>query len=382
MNIILYIFTICFDIFRFVYLNDCGHSIESEALERWMYQNDEEITLKQCPLCKTPILKTQRFTNQVKVILEDISKIKIKQYGELYNLKHKKKIILNSLRTLDKKFYSTFIGEVNQSDFVKDLWDILCQPLLALLDSLDRNKNKNNKSSKRKSQFSLPVNDVESIEFVINLFQSTSKYKKRISALTDDQMKQTIVNHFVWLLSVAFADGRQLTNQQKIDINLEMARGARILSLFEIMSDPKYKMVVGMQSSHATEVKNLVGNMEALLMSCRVYSMEKDNEVQYLCELIEEKIAGIEIITVEERKMIHQAMAKSFHNGTRAQGHWCKCPNGHIYCITECGGPMQESICPECKVKIGGTQHRHVAGATVASEMDGAARLAWSYDNM
>lgn len=368
---------ICLIFFRFVYLNDCGHSIESGALEQWMYQNDEEITLKQCPLCKTPILKTQRFTNQVKVILEDISKIKKKQYGELQALKHKKKLILKSLKILDKNFYSAFIGDISQFDDIKNLWDILCQPLL---DSL--NKSKTNKFHKQKLQYSLPFNDVESIEFVINLFKSTSKYKKRITALTDYQMKQSIVNHFVWLLSVAFADGRQLTNQQKIDINSEMARGARILSLFEIMSDTKYKAAVGMQLPHATEVKNLVGNMEALLMSCRVYSMEKDNEIQNLCEQIEEKIAGIGIITDEERRMIHKAMATSFHNGTRAQGHWCKCPNGHIYCITECGGPMQESFCPECKAKIGGTQHRHVAGATVASEMDGAARMAWTYDNM
>ena len=41
------------------------------------------------------------------------------------------------------------------------------------------------------------------------------------------------------------------------------------------------------------------------------------------------------------------------HLGTK----WYKCPNGHAYTIGECGLPMEESICPECKEKIGGRDH-------------------------
>ena len=36
---------------------------------------------------------------------------------------------------------------------------------------------------------------------------------------------------------------------------------------------------------------------------------------------------------------------------------WYKCPNGHLYVVGECGGPMQQSICPECKEQIGGRDH-------------------------
>ena len=39
-------------------------------------------------------------------------------------------------------------------------------------------------------------------------------------------------------------------------------------------------------------------------------------------------------------------------------GHWFECPNGHIYAIGECGGATEESKCPECKAKIGGTSHK------------------------
>ena len=51
---------------------------------------------------------------------------------------------------------------------------------------------------------------------------------------------------------------------------------------------------------------------------------------------------------------------------------------GHIYCIGECGGAMEEAKCPECGVKIGGTQHRLVSDNSLASDMDGATHAAWS----
>ena len=36
---------------------------------------------------------------------------------------------------------------------------------------------------------------------------------------------------------------------------------------------------------------------------------------------------------------------------------WYKCPNGHLYVVGECGGPMQQGICPECRAQIGGLNH-------------------------
>jgi len=58
------------------------------------------------------------------------------------------------------------------------------------------------------------------------------------------------------------------------------------------------------------------------------------------------------------------------------QGHWYKCPNGHIYIITECGGAMERSRCNECGAEIGGGSHRLLESNSVATEMDGATRPA------
>lgn len=343
----------------------------NESLEQWMNQNNEEITLKQCPLCKTSILKTQRFMNQVKLILNDISKIKTKQYGELNVLKGHAHKLIKSLKGLDKNFELTFIGNIKLYPHIFYSWDKFCRPLL----------NSTNNKGKKKFFNWPPPKVIDSLEYVVDLFKSISKYKKRIEDIKDDQMKQSVINHFVWLLSVAFAYARQLSKQQKSDINTEMVRAVGILNLFEIKSTSEYKMAANTQTSTAQEVKELVGKMETKLMSCKVYSVRKDEQIQHYIESIKQKVKGILIIADEERRMIHQAMSVDFYGGSRSQGHWLKCKNGHIYCITECGGPMQKSVCPECKVEIGGTNHAYVSGASVASEMDGARHLAWSQGN-
>ena len=41
---------------------------------------------------------------------------------------------------------------------------------------------------------------------------------------------------------------------------------------------------------------------------------------------------------------------------------WYKCPNNHLYTVGECGRPMEESICPQCNIKIGGRNHIPASG--------------------
>ena len=68
-------------------------------------------------------------------------------------------------------------------------------------------------------------------------------------------------------------------------------------------------------------------------------------------------------MTEEEKKEIVSAMNLS-------QGHWYKCPQGHIYNIGGCGRAMQRGSCPECGLVIGGSRYRLFLGNAQAYEMD------------
>jgi hypothetical protein len=77
------------------------------------------------------------------------------------------------------------------------------------------------------------------------------------------------------------------------------------------------------------------------------------------------------VITEEERQQIVKAVGMK-------PGHWHKCPNGHYYVITECGGASQVGQCNECKALIGGTRHRLLPDNQHAPEMDNSRFPAWS----
>jgi hypothetical protein len=50
-------------------------------------------------------------------------------------------------------------------------------------------------------------------------------------------------------------------------------------------------------------------------------------------------------------------------------GRFYRCPNGHTYVITECGGAVSRSTCPECSAPIGGGGYRLETGNTVDEEL-------------
>lgn len=51
-------------------------------------------------------------------------------------------------------------------------------------------------------------------------------------------------------------------------------------------------------------------------------------------------------------------------------GHRYYCRNGHAFTVGECGGPMQESVCPQCQAPIGGQNHMAAEGVTQASDLE------------
>nr|VWP02491.1 Putative type IV pilus protein [Ganoderma boninense] len=55
-------------------------------------------------------------------------------------------------------------------------------------------------------------------------------------------------------------------------------------------------------------------------------------------------------------------------------GHFYKCPNGHVFVITECGGAMQTSFCMDCGEPIGGTGHNLLSTNSQATELEDIAR--------
>lgn len=357
---------------RFVYLEDCKHTVESRGLEQWINQNNEEIVHKQCPRCKMPILKTLRFKNHTKSVQKDICEIetKLSNGRDRFAVDQKKATLEQSVKKLNHHFDKV---EKMSARFkvVKVLWFHWSDRVLPRM--------------RRITLGDETTINLDSWMSATRLAESFFSYESRIQNITNGDAKDVVIDHFIWLMSVVVIHADRLSKQQTADVNLEMARGARLVGLAEMKSNPEFKLAVINQTSTSSAapetVVALVADVETLLTACKPYHQDTDNEVQRLTDRIRSIVKSLVAVTDAERKMIHAAMSVNFFKHGRSQGHWLKCANGHIYCITECGGPMQKASCPECKVDIGGVNHRYVEGTEVATEMDGSRHLAWSAAN-
>ncbi|KAJ6625897.1 P-loop containing nucleoside triphosphate hydrolase protein [Mycena sp. CBHHK59/15] len=79
-----------------------------------------------------------------------------------------------------------------------------------------------------------------------------------------------------------------------------------------------------------------------------------------------------EPLSLDEQMKVVQALNFSH------TGHFYQCPQGHVYVITECGGAMERSSCPECGASIGGTSHTLDSTNARAMEFERMAREAGS----
>ena len=156
-----------------------------------------------------------------------------------------------------------------------------------------------------------------------------------------------------------------ISDQMKEEVTCELQRLAILPAYYAFLE--KYT------SYQNSSLLRLKGELERSMCPTKKYDQQQDDKVRAWLKESEKYIGGLGI-NESERLMILNAM-------NLRNGHWYKCPNGHVYCITECGGAMEESTCPECGSRIGGSSHRLLSDNAVATEMDGARHPAWSEQN-
>jgi hypothetical protein len=179
------------------------------------------------------------------------------------------------------------------------------------------------------------------------------------------ESKAKIVAHMDMLLRVVRQRGKKIGGQEIDDINMEIRRFHRMCQLHRLKSEQNCK-----RHCSNPEVKECYETAHQIAYTIEKYTEQLDMKLKNALENLSKVMSSAIRITDADRKEIVRAMEYK-------QGHWYKCPNGHIYIITECGGAMQKSRCNECGAEIGGGSHRLLESNSVATEMDGATSPAW-----
>lgn len=330
---------------RFIELEDCKHVIEVNGLIQWMNSEPDSsesnsqnsIQFKKCPKCKTVIRHTRSLNTFIQASLRDIQEVKLKTYGHprenrttQLNLNRKSKDLLErgSFKVKTVHLSAIYAEIFHKTTFEGNVWP---RPKHILIELTNK--------------FEL----VEALKKICLSFEKRSKIRQQnVSTKAIEKFEERI------RISAKFIKDYRNCDQKRIDIATE-------ISFLQMMGDV---IVKACNQTFNDAGKKLLD--EAFELANK-YGSATDSVREEFVRLVSEACkhsSGLGI-SLEEKRMVLRAMGFQ-------RGHWYKCPNGHIYCIADCGGAVMTSQCPDCGSVIGGTSHSLVSGNSLASEMDGA----------
>ncbi|XP_076063757.1 NFX1-type zinc finger-containing protein 1-like isoform X2 [Oratosquilla oratoria] len=334
---------------RFVLLEDCGHAIEVEGLEFWLEQKKEEIGVKTCPRCHHPIYNNRRYQEIILTTYRDIRAVKSKHFSMKLIIKRKEIEDILKEPNLQRSYpreVGSLLRDLGHSNAVKKKQKYLSDEELHLLhfkanmlkksSEILENMQKDLSSSKKE----LYIPRMRFLHSAQTIIREASKcpHLARGKNLLHDLIKR--------LMALTL----QVTEQTQDEYNCELHRIAMLPSYWKLKEKTSNPNVV-----------RLVSQVESAMNPTKKFEKITEKLVVNLMKEAEKYVGGLGI-SEEDRQEIIKAI------GLR-QGHWYKCPNGHVYCIGDCGRAVVESRCPECREAIGGTSYRLLSGNVVAHEM-------------
>ena len=352
---------------RFIELLDCGHVFEVTAMDYWMDKDGEndDIKLKECPKCKTPIRISYRYADIVKVKLEDVEMVKKR---------------LNEEERLYQQLTERLIRKTRS--LVREYPDVQFRKALTETESESASENAQYEEYKHADlstssydilrswlQQRKTMAELKTIKNQLKLLRQIYKMREKIKTdllrntchgvLTPSNASQSSLDR-IYLQAAREVDGKlnrleedlmkfQISIQRLTDISDEVVCVGLFLKIRVVQCEIKKRSI-----PNDFEKEEWLRRQGNHLDAGSKLSKQDADDIEATINRIRRE-CGLEGLTPEERVMIVKAMNFS-------QGHWYKCPNGHVYAIGECGGAMEQRSCPECGATIGGTHHTLAQG--------------------
>ena len=338
---------------------DCGHKFDVKSLDKWIHNQERKICWKVCPICTQPIFTTNRYTETTKRIVADLNKVKEielfmskdkrRQYKiELNAMVRKSQLIKNPKRVIEQLNHIS--DKRLQAEYV-----IFCAEYYVTIATEDAPGEMDTDATDVVMQVLNPTNRSVDLQELCQAMKTLKSQKDDfISKLESYRRKDSI------------------TEQVLHDVQAEQHRIQLLSMVLKIQSQIKAKNI-HIHDSDQQKLDTFLTNYESRgdrVCRLKISSDEYESSMIYIQEL-KRRHPEITGISQKEKQMILCTL-------NAKPGSWYKCPNGHIYNIGECGGAMEESTCPECNARIGGSSHRLHSDNTHAGEFDGSQHAAWS----
>ena len=310
------------------------------------------IQMKCCPRCKTIIRYCSRYGNIIKNNMHDVVRVKEKLLGpghahvifaaKLDERIQKANLLNSNYPTSVSPFIAKILKQINFCLFSKGNSRII-------------------KSIDPDQKYLIEV-QLDTVERILETIEKSKKVG-RLGVPMKPNLFQDVLSKALRILDSVF-QRQTISENMYQDLIAEIERLSLVRSFYLLQNSPSFS------------ANPLIAYEKKVIEQSLLYGVQKLNEstkntVKEALRQIGAKLRTGLGITDEERQQIVKAM------GMR-QGHWFKCPNGHIYAIGECGGAMVESKCNECGASIGGGHHSLRGDNSLSWEMDGSRFAAWS----
>ena len=332
-----------------LYKTKCGHLFQIEGMDHY-FESQKTIQMFTCPYCKSLLIDEPRYQDLIKIMFKDVQKIK--QVSLDKNMgKGDNTFYFKSKEIVDRILFEQYDkNKINIFELLNNNNDIMygynnrfnyekndLNKKLPVIYNLCKNYFKNEKdiNSRKNTTYNLLTlaEKFMGIEYYIYYIKSKFIEKNENLFLQNFNVIKTYFNNFEGQYNNFFFEDLKI----KIDNML----------YYSII-----KLDTRKNNNNFYQYQNMFD----------IYSNNNNNK-----KTPEEIIKGNFSIKLN-LKDLYKNTNLDFQtlNLLRTLGtQWYKCPKGHLYTVGECGRPMEESICPECGLKIGGQNHVPAANNNV-----------------
>jgi hypothetical protein len=328
-----------------LYKTKCGHLFEKNGLD-YYFKSQKNIQMYTCPQCKSLLILEPRYQNYIKTAFSDIQKIKKVSLDRNMG-KDDDTFLLKSQKIIDRILKGQYErGKIN-------IFDLL--PENNSNSILNNNKRlEYNKSSLKNT---MPI--------IYNLCKNVFKSEKDINSRKNTTYNLlTLAEKFMGIEYYVYLIKSYGKNEEKFLKNFNIVKNYfkdfkgqfnnHFFNDLKIKIDNMlYYSILKMRESNNNLNYN---NFNIFFSNLNNTNVQHNDDNLKTSEAILKGNFSIEL----DLKDLYKNAKIDFEslNLLRTLGTtWYRCPEGHLYVVGECGGPMQESRCPECGKKIGGRDH-------------------------
>lgn len=163
--------------------------------------------------------------------------------------------------------------------------------------------------------------------------------------------KEDAIRRMNFIISLLKQRQEKISEEEMKSFDREFSRLHRVFDLLLVESSNNFRVLNSLQPVIQKKVRDCHFKLEQDIYSTKLFTADINEKVGTVIK--EMSLLLKNVVTDEERVMVHTAMAQIF-GSIQSTNRWYKCGGcGDVYCVENCGAVNQIIRCRHCRTTIG-----------------------------